>query len=42
VLAQFEKEGVDLDALAAQLQEEGARSFIKSWNDLMQVIGNKL
>ena len=35
VLAQFAKAGIDVDALAAQLQEEGAKSFVKSWNDLM-------
>ena len=34
VLAQFAKAGIDVDALAAQLQDEGAKSFVKSWNDL--------
>jgi len=28
-------------ALAEQLQDEGARSFVKSWNDLIGVIGSK-
>jgi transaldolase len=41
VLAQFAKAGVDVDALAAQLQSEGAESFVKSWNDLMAVISSK-
>jgi transaldolase len=41
VLAQFVKAGVDLDALAEQLQEEGAKSFSKSWNSLMDVIATK-
>lgn len=41
VLAQFGKSGVDVDALAAQLQDEGAKSFVKSWNDLMSVITSK-
>ena len=41
VLAQFAKAGIDADALAAQLQEEGASSFVKSWNDLMAVIVSK-
>jgi len=41
VLAKFAKAGVDIDALAAQLQEEGAKSFVKSWNELMQVITSK-
>jgi hypothetical protein len=25
----------DIDALAARLQDEGAKSFVNSWNDLM-------
>lgn len=41
-LAQFAKEGIDVAALAEQLQDEGAKSFINSWNDLMQVIEKKL
>ena len=41
VLGQFAKAGVDVDALAAQLQSEGAESFVKSWNDLMGVISSK-
>ena len=41
VLAEFAKAGVDVDALAAKLQDEGARSFVGSWNELMTVIGSK-
>ena len=41
VLAQFAKSGVDIDALAAQLQDEGAKSFVKSWSELMGVIKSK-
>jgi transaldolase len=41
VLAEFAKAGIDVDALAAQLQDEGAKSFVKSWNDLMTVITSK-
>jgi len=41
VLAQFAKAGVNVDALAAQLQDEGAKAFVKSWNDLMAVIASK-
>jgi hypothetical protein len=33
--------GVDIDALAAQLQDEGARTFVKSWHELMTVIASK-
>jgi len=41
VLAQFAKAGVDVDALARQLQEDGAKSFVKSWEELMEVIRSK-
>jgi transaldolase len=41
VLAQFGKAGIDIDGLAAQLQDEGAKSFVQSWNDLMAVIAAK-
>jgi transaldolase len=41
VLAQFAKAGIDVDALAAQLQDEGAKSFDKSWDELMSVIDMK-
>ena len=41
VLAQFSQAGVDIDALAARLQDEGAASFVKSWNELMEVIASK-
>lgn len=33
--------GVNVDGLAAQLQEEGAKSFVKSWNELLAVIAAK-
>jgi transaldolase len=41
VLAEFGKAGVDIDALAAKLQEEGAASFVASWNELLGVIASK-
>jgi transaldolase len=41
VLAQFGKAGIDVDALASQLQEEGAKSFVNSWNELMEVTSSK-
>lgn len=41
VLSLFTQAGVNLDALAAQLQDEGAKSFVKSWNDLLQCIASK-
>jgi transaldolase len=40
-LAQFGKAGTDIDALAATLQDEGATSFVQSWNELMAVITAK-
>ena len=41
VLDQFAKAGIDVDALAAKLQDEGAKSFVNSWNELMGVIVSK-
>lgn len=41
VLSNFAKAGFDVDALAAQLQLEGAASFTKSWTDLMAMIVSK-
>jgi len=41
VLTEFAKAGVDIDALATRLQDEGAASFVKSWNELMAVIASK-
>ena len=41
VLARFAGASIDVDALAAQLQDEGAKSFVSSWRELMNVIGSK-
>jgi transaldolase len=41
VLAEFAKAGVDIDALAIRLQDDGAASFVKSWDELMAVIASK-
>ncbi len=41
VVAQFAQAGIDVEALAAQLQEEGAKSFVTSWEELMGVITSK-
>ncbi|HTV52578.1 MAG TPA: transaldolase [Steroidobacteraceae bacterium] len=41
VLAEFERAGIDLAALAARLQDEGAASFVKSWEDLLKVVSSK-
>ena len=40
-LAQFAAAGIDVQALADQLQDEGAKAFVKSWNDLTDVITSK-
>jgi transaldolase len=40
-LAAFAKAGVDVDGLAARLQNEGTSSFVKSWDDLMACIDFK-
>ncbi len=41
MLAKFAKAGIDVDALAARLQDEGAKAFVKSWNGLMDVMTSK-
>jgi transaldolase len=40
-LAQIARAGVDVDALAAKLQQDGALSFVKSWQQLLQRIAEK-
>jgi transaldolase len=39
--AKFTKAGIDIESLGAQLQDEGAESFDKSWSDLMDCITSK-
>jgi transaldolase len=41
VLARFDAAKIDVQALAARLQDEGAKAFVNSWNELMGVIGSK-
>jgi transaldolase len=41
ILAKFGKEGIDASALAADLQKDGAASFVASWNDLLAGIAAK-
>ena len=41
VLAQFAKAGIDVDALAAKLQDDGAKTFVQSWSELLGVIQTK-
>ena len=41
ILAQFSQAGVKVNELATQLQDEGAKSFVKSWNELIAVIASK-
>jgi transaldolase len=41
VLKEFEDAGVDVAALAAQLQVEGKESFNKSWDELLQSISSQ-
>ena len=40
-LARFAGENIVVEALSNQLQDEGAKSFVNSWNDLMGVISSK-
>ena len=41
VLGEATRAGVDLDAMAAKLQKDGAASFVKSWTDLLGVLEQK-
>jgi transaldolase len=41
VLARFTQAGIDIDALATRLQRDGARTFVKSWQELLQRIADK-
>ncbi len=41
VLSRFAASGINVDSLSAQLQEEGAKSFVKSWDELMSQISSK-
>ncbi len=41
VIAAFVKAGIDDEKLAADLQREGADSFVKSWKDLLDCIETK-
>jgi transaldolase len=41
VLAGFARAGIDVPALAKQLQDEGAKGFVDSWKDLLGAIETK-
>jgi transaldolase len=41
VLARFAQAGIDVDALALQLQRDGAQAFVKSWKELLERIADK-
>jgi transaldolase len=40
-LARFARENIVVEALSNRLQDEGAKSFVNSWKDLMGVISSK-
>jgi DNA-binding NarL/FixJ family response regulator len=41
ILSRFRKAGVNLAAMAVQLQNEGTKSFVESWNQLIAVVASK-
>jgi len=41
ILARFGKAGVDVDALATELQQKGAAAFVTSWDALLACIADK-
>jgi transaldolase len=38
VVSALERQGIGMDELAAQLQKDGAESFVKSWEEMMDII----
>jgi transaldolase len=40
-IEQFSEAGIDVDTLGLDLQDEGAKSFLRSWAELMDVIATK-
>ena len=42
LLDEFRREGVDIDALALKLQQDGGDSFAKSWNALIGGLEEKV
>ncbi|EIL88044.1 transaldolase [Rhodanobacter sp. 115] len=42
VQASFAERGLEVDPLAETLQDEGAASFVKSWNDLLDTIRQRM
>ena len=40
-LSQFASTGISVDSLAAQLQHDGAKSFVNSWGELMSQLTSK-
>src|SRR6185295_9773928 len=41
VLDRFTRAGIDVDTLAEELQRQGARAFVQSWEDLLACIAKK-
>jgi transaldolase len=41
LLAEFAQAGIDVAALAARLQDDGAKAFVRSWNEMMAEISAK-
>jgi transaldolase len=41
VLSEFGEAGIDVEALAARLQEEGKEAFVKSWDELLKSIDDQ-
>ena len=42
VLAEFDDAGIDIDALATRLQEEGKDAFAKSWDEMLKTIESQV
>lgn len=40
-IAAISRAGIDIATVGAKLQKDGAEAFVKSWNELLEVIGKK-
>jgi transaldolase len=41
MLGRFTQAGIDIEAVALQLQRDGAQAFVKSWQELLACIADK-
>jgi transaldolase len=42
ILKQFEAKGIEMESVAKTLQHEGAESFVKSWQELLETVEQRM